>query len=126
MHKLLHKAVLPFELTNGNDGQGREWFRSDVVRKKFERDLKAIGQSRTPFQEPVIVRVTRLWAAKQRAWDSSSLGRGNYKYLEDALVSLGWFVDDGPKWIVETRFRQQKSEDGKPAILIEVFTSEDA
>ena len=31
----------------------------------------------------------------------------NLKELIDALVVVGWFVDDGPKYISEVRFRQR-------------------
>lgn len=114
--------TLPLELTNGNDGRGHRWFSSANVRKKVEKQLRDLGHERTPFDFPVVVHVTRLLGPKQRLWDSSSIGRGNWKEIEDALVSLGWFHDDNPAWITETRFFQNKEDRSKgPAIFIEVF-----
>lgn len=52
------------------------------------------------------VTVIRVLGERQRLWDSSSGLRGNYKEIEDSLVAAGWFHDDGPEWIEETRFRQ--------------------
>lgn len=125
--KCLLSVSLPVELTNGNDGRGSKWFSSAAVRKKIERDLRIIGLSRQPFDVPVVVRVTRMCGKGQKLWDSSSIGRGNWKEIEDALVVLGWFFDDGPKYIVETRFSQVSqsiTKQEKPSVLVEVFEAE--
>ena len=98
--------ILPFELTNSNSGRGYHWGGSAKLRKKFERDLRALGLTRKPFTFPVIVHVTRILGPRQALWDSSSVGRGNWKEIEDALVACGWFTDDGPKYIRDTRFHQ--------------------
>jgi len=114
--------TLPVELTNGNDGRGSRWFSSKDVRNKIEAMLRKMGFVSTPFRFPVIVHVTRIVGKSQRLWDSSSPGRGNWKEIEDAMVACGWFVDDGPKWIYETRFFQDanRKEEG-PAVVVEVF-----
>jgi len=122
---LLHK-ILPFELTNGNDGRGSKWFSSAKLRKNFEKNLRLLGYERKPFAMPVLVTVTRILGQGQRLWDSSSIGRGNYKELEDALVAIGWFHDDSPKWITETRFYQDASRrDQGSAIEIQIYTEEE-
>lgn len=100
---------LPFELTNGNTGRGHQWFRSAKLRKQFEAGIRAMGLARKPYDVPCNVTVTRVLGKGQRLWDSSSIGRGNYKELEDALVACGWFVDDSPKHITRTLFRQDES-----------------
>ncbi len=121
---LLHK-ILPFELTNGNDGRGSKWFSSAKLRKEFEKNLRLLGYERKPFATPVSVAVTRILGQGQRLWDSSSIGRGNYKELEDALVAIGWFHDDSPKWITETRFYQDASRrDQGSSIEIQIYTKE--
>jgi len=124
MTLLLHK-ILPFELTNGNDGRGSKWFSSAKLRKEFEKNLRLLGYERKPFATPVSVAVTRILGQGQRLWDSSSIGRGNYKELEDALVAIGWFHDDSPKWITETRFYQDASRrDQGSSIEIQIYTKE--
>jgi len=113
---------LPFELTNGNDGRGSKWFSSAKVRDRIEADLRKMRLTRKPFDFPVSVRITRILGKGQRLWDSSSIGRGNYKELEDALVACGWFHDDSPRWITETIFRQCADQrDNGPGIEIEIF-----
>jgi hypothetical protein len=53
------------------------------------------------------------------------VGRGNVKELIDSLVELGWFVDDGPKWITHCDYRQDASQRiNGPSVMIEVFTTE--
>jgi len=123
MKTLLLSVALPFELTNGNEGRTKTWYRPAQIRMRFEYQLKLLGLTRSPFPQPVNVLVTRLLGKSQRLWDSSSIGRGNYKELEDALVAVGWFHNDSPKWIQNTHFQQKKSSDDKPAILIEVFST---
>ena len=113
--------TLPIELTNGNDGRGNRWFSSAKVRKTIEATLRATGHVRKPFEHPVTVHVTRILGAKQRLWDSSSIGRGNWKEIEDALVAVGWFHDDGPKWITETRFFQDAGQrQNGPAVRVRI------
>ena len=125
MTLLLHK-ILPFELTNANAGRGHKWFKSANVRKEFEKNLRLLGYERKPFKEPVRVAVTRILGQGQRIWDSSSVGRGNYKELEDALVAIGWFHDDSPKFITETRFYQDASRRCLgSSIEIQIYTKED-
>ena len=124
MKLLLHK-ILPFELTNGNDGRGSKWFSSAKLRKEFEKNLRLLGYERKPFKETVTVHVTRILGLGQRLWDSSSVGRGNYKELEDALVAIGWFHDDSPKFITETRFFQDASRrELGSSIEIQIYNNE--
>jgi hypothetical protein len=99
---------LPFELTNGNDGRGSKWFSSAKLRKKFEADLRKMRMIRSPFLFPVTVHVVRVLGKGQRLWDTSSLGRGNWKEIEDALVACGWFHDDSPRYITMTTFDQDE------------------
>ena len=118
---MTHAFQLPFELTNGNDGRGSKWFSSAKLRKQFEKDLRRLGFVRKPFDKPVIVTVTRIMGPGQRLWDSSSIGRGNWKEIEDALVACGWFHDDGPKYIHNTFFKQTSAlrHEG-PSIHVEI------
>lgn len=117
--------TLGIRLTNGNDGRGNRWYRSANVRDRIETELRALGLVRDPFPVPVRLIVTRILGAGQRLWDASSIGRGNWKELEDALVVCGWFHDDGPEWITCVDFRQDRSRRGDgPAVRIEVFESE--
>ena len=120
---LLHAAQLPIELTNGNDGRGSKWFSSAKLRKKIEAELIADGHRRKPFNVPVVIRLTRILKVRQSLWDVSSWGRGNWKEIEDALVAIGWFHDDGPKFITDIRFVQfvPKTRKEKGEILVEVF-----
>ncbi len=113
--------VLPIELTNGNDGRGSKWFSSAKVRKEVERNLRLRQLGRDPFDFPVVVEVTRIVGKGQRLWDSSSIGRGNWKEIEDALVAMGWFHDDGPQWITETRFYQDDTQrENGPAVRVRI------
>lgn len=123
--QLLHKQLLPIQLTNGNDGRGSRWFKSANVRKSIESTLRAKKLVRTPFSVPVALIVTRILGKGQRLWDVSSCGRGNWKEIEDALVACGWFKDDGPKYITDIRFQQNDwSRDIGPTTLVEVYQSE--
>lgn len=114
--------ILPFELTNGNDGRGSKWFSSAKLRKKYESELRRLGFVREhPCFPGAVVTVTRILGPRQSLWDSSSIGRGNWKEIEDALVACGWFVDDGPKWIEATYFRQDATQrECGPCIHVEI------
>ena len=122
---IIHSAELPIELNNGNDGRGGRWFSSSRMRKQIEATLRATGHARTkPFDGTVTLMVTRILGPRQQKWDADSYQRGNLKELIDALVVLGWFVDDGPKFIEEVRFRQlvQSPRPQRSTTLIEVMT----
>ncbi len=123
--KLLHSATFPIELTNGNDGRGSKWFSSAKLRDLVEGQLRLLGHTRRPFECPVVVHVTRILGQRQQLWDFSSCGRGNWKEIEDALVVLGWFHDDGPKFVKGVQFFQsipKKRE--SPKTVVDVFEAE--
>ena len=91
------RTILPIKPTNGNDGRGNTWFSSSRLRKDIATALAYLR--RQPFREPVSVTLVRILGKGERYWDPSSVLRGNSKELLDALVELGWFVDDSIKWI---------------------------
>lgn len=122
---ILHSAELPVELNNGNDGRGGKWFSSAKVRTKIEALLRAEGHA---MQQPissgkVSILITRILGPRQQKWDADSYQRGNLKELIDALVVCGWFVDDGPKFIEEVRFKQLVLDPrpSKSTTLVEVM-----
>ena len=117
--KLLLRETLELKLTNGNDGRGKSFWGSANFRKSAEQYLRSFHKKRKPFDVPVAVNVTRLFSGRERFWDSSSVGRGNWKEIEDALVAVGWFHDDCHKWIKRTVFDQQKYQES--CVLVEVF-----
>lgn len=112
---------LPVKLTNGNDGRGSKWFQTAKDRKRLETLLRALGHVYSPLPFPVQLRVTRLLGKRERFWDASSCGRGNFKELEDAAVACGWFHDDCYEWIRGVYFEQRKEPRDKPAVLVEIF-----
>jgi hypothetical protein len=117
----LLRIRLPFRLTNENAGQGHHWGRKHAFRDECETQLRAWQLGRVPFDHAVSVHVIRVLGPRERRWDSSSGLRGNYKAIEDALVTLGWFHDDGPQWIARTTFEQLTTDrEHGPAILIEI------
>jgi hypothetical protein len=124
-HKPIATVTLPLDLTNGNDGRGSKWFSSAKVRNDVERTLRVLGFAKQehPFSIKVGLTITRVLGKGQRLWDMSSIGRGNWKEIEDALVVLRWFVDDSPKYIGRVDFRQDDSRRGEgPCIVMEVFS----
>lgn len=114
---VLHRAVLPIELTNGNDGRGSKWFSSAKVRKSLEQQL--VEHKRRPFTSRTTVTLIRILGKGQRLWDADSIGRGNAKELFDSLVSLGWWQDDRPSCIAHVDYRQDDTRrDEGPAVEI--------
>jgi hypothetical protein len=117
----LVSTQLPIELTNGNDGRGGRWFSSAKVRKVIEAKLRELELVREPFVIPVTVHIKRILGAGQRFWDADSILRGNSKELIDALVAVGWFVDDGPKYITEVTASQDASQrENGPSVVVTV------
>jgi hypothetical protein len=117
--------ILPIEIQNKNDGQGRHWSGMHKTRRRMETDLRMLGLVRQPFEFPVSVLVTRILGKGQRFWDSSSVLRGTYKSLEDSLVACGWFHDDSRKYITNTFGIQDGNRRHLgPSVRIEVFTEE--
>ena len=119
------KIILPFKLTNGNTGRGNAWYMSANFRNKAEKKLRQLGYVRHPFPCRVSVTVTRILGKGERLWDSSSVLRGNYKEIEDALVACGWFVDDSMQYIALTIGRQDETRRKEgPAIELEILPCE--
>lgn len=123
--KSISRETIKLNLTNGNDGQGRAWYKSASTRKAIEQQLKAQKLERDPFEFPVKVRLTRILGPNQRLWDADSVLRGNAKQLIDSLVAVGWFHDDSMKYIVQVIGAQDATQrESGPAVLIEVFKDE--
>jgi len=117
--------ILPFKLTNGNNGRGNAWFVSAAFRNKAEKKLRQLGFVRHPFPCCVSVTVTRILGKGERLWDSSSVLRGNYKEIEDALVACGWFVDDSTAHIALTVGKQDATRRNEgSAIELEILPYE--
>ena len=112
-------VTLPVKLTNNNAGRGGSFWRSAKDRKAFEEMLRARGHVYTPLDFPVYVRITRVYAGREREWDYSSGLRGSAKELEDACVACGWLKDDGPAHIRGVVFDQRRGDES--AVMIEMF-----
>jgi hypothetical protein len=122
MDGLLLRVVLPVELTNGNDGRGSKWFRSAERRQKIAKTLVRLGLMRKPWNHPTRIVFRRILGPGQRLWDADSVGRGSAKEIIDALVEIGWWHDDGPRWITHCDYRQDASmRPMGPAVMVEVF-----
>jgi hypothetical protein len=96
---ILRTIELPIELTNNNTGRTQHFGRSASQRKKYERIIRAKFGQQVPFSSKVEIVVQRVLAARQRLWDESSILRGNWKEIEDALVACGFISDDGPNYV---------------------------
>jgi hypothetical protein len=96
---ILRVIELPIELTNNNTGRTQHFGRSASQRKKYERIIRAKFGQQVPFSSKVEIVVQRVLAARQRLWDFSSVLRGNWKEIEDALVACGFVHDDGPEYV---------------------------
>ena len=120
--KLLLDIDLPVELTNDNDGRSHHYRRTAKRRKEYEMLFRTFpAMMSKKFVVPTHNTVTRVLGPGQSLWDSSSIGRGNWKEVEDALVAIGWWPDDGPCHIVTTDFRQDSSRrQCGPAINLQV------
>lgn len=122
-YRLARSEVLPWKLTNRNDGQGRHWSASHISRRNAER--MAVCFKRKPMDCKCTVVVTRILGKGERAWDPSSILRGNWKQLEDALVKAGWWHDDGPQWIeAVVGFQNEMSRATGPATKIDIWVKE--
>ena len=123
--KLILRETIKLNLTNGNDGQGRAWYRTASTRKAIEQQLKVQDLKRDPFDFPVKITLTRILGPNQRLWDADSVLRGNAKQLIDSLVAVGWFHDDSMKYITQVIGAQDATQrENGPAVLIEVFADD--
>lgn len=121
--KLLISIELPIKIKNGNDGRGYSFWKAKKFRDDYEAELRVLGHLYDPLDFPVYLRVVRLYSGNESEWDYSSILKGTWKELEDSLVACGWFVDDGPQWILGVVADQKKSDHS--GTLIEIFDGRD-
>jgi len=115
---------LPIVLDNKNNWKSRRWQQAKD-RKQFEEILRLGRHERTPFDFLVRIHITRILGKGQRFWDADSVLRGNSKELIDSLVALGWFHDDGKKYIDQVTASQDATQRNEgPAVLIEVWRAD--
>ena len=121
---LLHSAILPIGIINDNDGRTKHYGVSKDRRLRYERKLRSLGFAREPFGQQTDVVVTHILGPGQKKLDQSSILRGNYKEIEDALVWLGWWHDDAPPYIRFVLPDQDTTQrDIGPAIRIDVYAA---
>lgn len=121
---LLHSAILPIAITNDNDGRTKHYGISKDRRIRYERKLRSLGHTRQPFGQQTDVVVTRILGPSEKKLDQSSVLRGNYKEIEDALVWLGWWHDDSPPYIRFVLPDQDATQrEIGPAIRIDVYAA---
>jgi hypothetical protein len=121
---LLHSAIVPIAITNDNDGRTKHYGVNKDRRIRYERKLRSLGHARQPFGQQTDVVVTRILGPSEKKLDQSSILRGNYKEIEDALVWLGWWHDDSPKYIRFVLPDQDATQrDLGPAIRIDVYAA---
>jgi hypothetical protein len=114
-------VIIPVVPSNNNSGRGNAFWRSAKERESIEWQLTAKGFRRKPYDKCVDVILTRILGPRQSLWDADSVLRGNAKELMDSLVALGWFHDDGPKYIRHCDGRQDATRrDLGPCWEIEV------
>lgn len=104
------EIILPIRLTNGNDGRTKHYRPTKKFRDECGLQCRAWFPDRQPCDVPVTVEVMRLLAKGERKMDQSSLGRGNWKEIEDSLVAAGWFHDDNSTWITSVQFSQNDTQ----------------
>lgn len=104
------ELILPIRLTNGNEGRKKHWGKTAAFRKLCEQWCRVWFPRQKPFEHAVRVVVTRILAKRERLCDESSLGRGNWKEIEDSLVAVGWFHKDDPTWIAKVDWAQDTSQ----------------
>jgi Holliday junction resolvase RusA-like endonuclease len=116
--------VLDLEALSGNvtksSGRGRSGWKYRDHRKECTLAVgKVLKYTDVPQAEMKRrVTVTRLWGKGCRAFDVDNLAWG-FKPLFDELKSRGLIVEDSPKW-VDRIYRQAKSEDGRPKVLVRI------
>ena len=119
---LLHREIIDIELLPAVIDRGGHWGKTAARRKEYEGWLRQHGKTRKPFDQPVRIEMIRILGKRQRLWDADNCGRGNAKQIIDALVAVGWFHDDKPKWITEATFTQDDSRrDIGPCTEIRIY-----
>jgi len=120
VRKLL-EVFIPIPLTNSNDGQGKNWYRTVKQRNKFREYLHLNRLHRKPFGHPVSIRIVRVIGKRQAYFDEDSLLRGNSKELIDSLREAGWFTDDSRKYVQQVIGSQVVDRERGPAIIVQVW-----
>ena len=119
---LIHEQTFAVEIKNRNYATANTMYKKGI-KAKFERHLSQFA--RKPFDRPVKLIVTRILGIGQRVYDYDSIGRGDAKELIDTLSDIGWFNNDGPRWIQGVFYDQDKSQRWSgPAVKVQVFEVE--
>ena len=119
---LIHEQTFAVEIKNRNYATANTMYKKGI-KDKFKRHLSQFA--REPFDRPVKLILTRILGIGQNLYDYDSIGRGDAKELIDTLSDIGWFVNDGPKWIQGVFYDQDKSQRWSgPAVKVQVFEVE--
>lgn len=114
--------MLPFSWPSLNEvglnGKGHEGRKYRAFREKcagaLRKHAKAIPRAEV-FRRALFV---RYYGAGCRSYDDANL-RSGAKGLVDAMVKLGYLVDDSPKWF-QGGYAQSPEEKGRKGILVRI------
>ncbi len=112
--------TLPVPLSNNNDGQTRHFSASVKWKTLYRKALLGRRGSRPDYPQSIVI--TRILGKRERLWDADSVLRGSAKQLLDSLVEAGFFIDDGPKYLIEAVGRQDAGNRSEgPAVKVEII-----
>lgn len=106
-----------------NKTRGQHWKkrqeRAALAKEYVFVALRGSGIGRVTIKLPATIHYTRVRGKGQRALDDENLHSGT-KPLTDALVHFGVLPDDTKEFLSKVTASETKSEDGRPAVRIEI------
>lgn len=113
--------TLPLDLPSRNQIDVMHWSARHRLRQEFEDALSLAGVcfEANTRQGRWLLTITRLLGRRQRVFDDDN-AVGGAKQLIDALVRCGWFVDDGPDFLVVRVAQDAGDRAAGPAVRLQV------
>ena len=121
----LHGFTIPIELQNRNKGQGRHWGGTNTDKRNAVKTLATLPNPFDGIDLPVSLVVTRILGRGQRLWDVDSVLRGNWKQIQDAMVTVGWIAGDDTRYIKHVYGTQSSGyRDSGPCVHVCIVSPE--
>lgn len=124
--KALHSANDRVINRSSRNAAARQAFAAMGRRYRAERDTwvllirNAMQMAKVPpARMRRMVRITRLFAGREREWDYGNLV-GGAKPAIDAMVIAGLLVDDSPKWSDQAYHQERGAESGVRLVVTDI------
>ena len=116
---MINEFFIPIKIESGNTFIYSHWRVYNAYKNKWKKAMGfLVGRKASQETKRVFIEIISL---RGRLLDEQNLTTGS-KPIPDILKSLGWIVDDSPKWLFDRYLQKLEKDKQERGTIIRVFS----